>query len=604
MNAINSVHPFAAAMLCLACLYGVAPDSPVAAQTTAQPVPVKLVQESGNWQLQRDGQPYYVKGAGGSGSLKLLAAAGANSNRSWGVKEETRARLDEAHKNGLTMAVGIWLEHERHGFNYSNADALAKQTDQTIAHIKSLKDHPAVLVWGIGNEMEGSGENAAIFQQIEKLAALVKKEDPNHPTMTVIAGIGGRKVEMLHKHCPSIDIVGINAYGEAKSVPQGYRKLGGTKPYIMTEFGPTGTWQCPKNDLGAVIELTSAQKAEEYKASSAEFAKDTKLCLGSYAFIWGDKQEGTATWFGMLLPDGKRTAAVDTMTEIWSGKPPTNRCPVIEEFKLVGPLNVTGGDQVQVKLVASDPEGDSLNVRWAVNGEADSYSTGGDKQNAPAEYKESIVKSDLEGATIEVPNISGTVRIYAYVDDGDQGGAATASLTIGATIGKRAKKVQLPMAVLNQTGESAYAASGFMGSVDSLKLDDACADQPHSGEHCTRVTYDRNDDWGGVVWQHPANDWGDKPGGFDLTGAKELTFWARGSSGGERISFGMGVIGDDKPFGDTCKNERQFLLTKQWKEYSIDLEGEDLQCIKSGFFFSLAGQGKPVEFFLDSVEYK
>ena len=602
MNVINFVHRVATALLCLACLSGVALDSHVVAQTTANPVPVKLVQESGNWQLQRDGQPYYVKGAGGGGSLKLLAAAGANSNRSWGVKKETRARLDEAHENGLTMAVGIWLAHERHGFDYSDEDALKKQTDKTIAHVKSLKDHPAVLVWGIGNEMEGSGDNAAIFQHIEKLAALVKKEDPNHPVMTVIAGARGRKVEMLHKHCPSIDIVGINAYGEAKSVPQEYRKLGGTKPYIMTEFGPTGTWQCPKNSLGAVIELTSGQKAEEYKASSAEFAKDTELCLGSYAFTWGHKQEGTATWFGMLLPDGKRTAAVDTMTEIWSGKPPANRCPVIEEFKLISPLNVTGGNQVRVNLVASDPEGDSLNVRWAVTGEAESYSTGGDKQWAPPEYKEAIVKSDLKGAIIKVPNISGTVRIYAYVDDGDQGGAATASLTIGATA--RGKKVQLPMVVLNQTGESAFAASGYMGSIDSLKLDDTCEDQPHSGEHCTRVTFDRNDDWGGVVWQHPANDWGDKPGGFDLTGAKELSFWARGSSGGERITFGMGVIGDDKPFSDTCKNERQFLLTEKWKEYSIDLEGEDLQRIKSGFFFSLTSQGKPVEFFLDSVEYK
>ena len=509
---------------------GLTLDSPVAAQTTANPIPVKLVQESGNWQLQRDGKRYYVKGAGGGGSLKLLAAAGANSNRSWGVNDETRARLDEAHENGLTMAVGIWLAHERHGFDYSDEDALAKQTDKTIAYVKSFKDHPAVLVWGIGNEMEGSGDNAAIFQQIEKLAALVKKEDPNHPVMTVIAGARGRKVEMLHKHCPSIDIVGINAYGEAKSVPQEYRKLGGTKPYIMTEFGPTGTWQCPKNSLGAVIELTSGQKAEEYKASSAEFAKDTELCLGSYAFTWGNKQEGTATWFGMLLPDGKRTAAVDTMTEIWSGKPPANRCPVIEEFKLISPLNVTGGNQVRVNLVASDPEGDSLNVRWAVTGEAESYSTGGDKQESPPEYKESVVKSDLEGATIKVPNISGTVRIYAYVDDGDQGGAATASLTIGATA--RGKKVELPMVVLNKTGESAYAASGYMGSTDSLKLDDTCEDQPHSGEHCTRVTFDRNDDWGGVVWQHPTDDWGDKPGGFDLTGAKELTFWARGSSGG------------------------------------------------------------------------
>ena len=45
MSAINFIHHIATALLCLACLYGVASDSPVVAQTTANPVPVKLVQE-------------------------------------------------------------------------------------------------------------------------------------------------------------------------------------------------------------------------------------------------------------------------------------------------------------------------------------------------------------------------------------------------------------------------------------------------------------------------------------------------------------------------------------------------------------------------------
>jgi len=112
---------------------------------------------------------------------------------------------------------------------------------------------------------------------------------------------------------------------------------------------------------------------------------------------------------------------VDTMTEIWSGKPPANLCPVIEQFELVGPLNVTAEEEFEVKLVAY-PEGDSLNVRWVVTGEAESYSTGGEKQEAPAEYKDAVVKSDLQGAAIKAPNITGIVRVYAYVDDGDKGG--------------------------------------------------------------------------------------------------------------------------------------------------------------------------------------
>lgn len=581
----------------------------VSAQAPTGPLKVRLVKVAGNWQLQRDGKPFYVKGAGGDGSREELAAAGANSTRSWGVDKNTRSELDQAHKHGLTMAVGIWLGHERHGFDYSNQESTSAQLRTTLAHIQSLKDHPAVLVWGIGNEMEGSGDNPEIWKHVQRLAVEAKKIDPNHPVMTVIAGIGGQKVQNLHKFCPDIDIVGINAYGEAPEVPERYRALGGTKPYIVTEFGPTGTWECPKNSLGAVIELTSGQKADEYKKSSQAFERDQQLCLGSYAFLWGNKQEGTATWFGMLLPDGRRTAAVDTMTEIWSGKPPANRCPVIEQIELTGPLKVNSGDRVQVRLLASDPDGDKLKVRWVVTGEADSYSTGGDAQYAPPEIKEAIVKSDLSGATITAPEVSGIYRVYAYVDDGEPRGVATANVSIGVTgsavrLGNQGKKVQLPLVVLDEPGTHPYTPSGFMGSATAVKVDDACATAAKSGAHCTRVTYDREGDWAGVVWQNPANDWGSKAGGFDLTGATALTFWARGGSGGEQVKFGMGLIGKDQPFHDTVKKEQMFTLTDQWKLYSINLEGADLRRIKSGFFFAVAGQGKPVEFFLDQVQYK
>ena len=85
---------------------------------------VKLVRQGDSWQLLRDDQPYYVKGAGGEGDLALLAKSGANSTRTWGVddKEETLRRLDEAEKNGLSVSVGIWLEHERHGMDYTEYD--------------------------------------------------------------------------------------------------------------------------------------------------------------------------------------------------------------------------------------------------------------------------------------------------------------------------------------------------------------------------------------------------------------------------------------------------------------------------------------------------
>ena len=46
-----------------------------------------------------------------------------------------------------------------------------------------------------------------------------------------------------------------------------------------------------------------------------------------------------------------------------------------------------------------------------------------------------------------------------------------------------------------------------------------------------KVKYKAPGNWTGIAWQNPANDWGDLPGGYDLTGAKKLTFWARGEFG-------------------------------------------------------------------------
>ena len=270
-------------------------------------IPVTLEKSNGGWRLLRGGEPYQIRGAGGEGSLKKLAEIGGNSTRTWGVDETTQARLDEAHENGISVMLGIWVEHERHGFDYTDFDFVSEQIDRTIAAVKRFKDHPAVLAWGIGNEMEGRiGDNPVIWTHIEHLARLVKELDPNHPTVTVIAEIGGQgeKVKAINKLCPSIDIIGVNSYGGAMSLPERIGKLENSKPYIVTEFGPLGPWEVGRNILDSIDERSSTAKAETYRKAYEGFAADSKNCLGSYAFIWGHKQEATATWFGMLLEDG------------------------------------------------------------------------------------------------------------------------------------------------------------------------------------------------------------------------------------------------------------------------------------------------------------
>ena len=575
----------------------------------AAPIPTKLVQKDGKWQLVRGGKPYLIKGAGGSGPLDLLKARGGNSNRTWG-SDNIQSQLDEAQKLGLSYTVGIWLGHTEHGFNYSNDKAVADQFERAKAAIDKYKDDPAVLAWGIGNEMEGykAETDPKMWAAVQQIAAYAHKVDPNHPTMTVIAEIGGDKIPSINKLCPDIDIVGINTYGGGPSIAERYPKVGGVKPYVLTEFGPAGTWEIGKNSWGAPNELSSTDKAKSYAATWNGSIQDKPLALGGYAFTWGFKQEATATWYGMLLPDGEMLGAADAMTEIWTGQVPAQRVPVIHAMKLETPAKTSPGATVKVSLDASDPDKDPIQVKWILQYDPQIESVGGDTQATPPTYPEAIVESSNSAATIVMPKFGGAYRVFAFITDG-KGGAAVANLPLlvegGAAAPPPALRVaKLPLDLTPETGDAPFAPSGYMGNTGAIAVD-SVETNPHSGTSATRVRYKAAGGWGGVVWQSPANDWGEKPGGYDFSGAKALSFWARGERGGETVSFGYGIIGPDKKFFDSAKGElKDVKLTPEWTQYSFDLSGQDLTHIKSGFYWTLGGKDQPITFYLDDIRYE
>ena len=57
---------------------------------------------------------------------------------------------------GLTVTVGIWLGQERQGFNYADADSVRREVEKARGFFRRYRRHPALLMWGLGNEMEGS----------------------------------------------------------------------------------------------------------------------------------------------------------------------------------------------------------------------------------------------------------------------------------------------------------------------------------------------------------------------------------------------------------------------------------------------------------------
>ncbi len=579
--------------------------------TTAQAATtVQVIKKGKGWQLLRGGQPYLVKGAGGDGSKADLKAAGANSWRTWGA-DNLDPQLTEAQKLGMTVTIGIWLGHKEHGFDYHNAQAVAAQKEAARKTILQYRNSPALLVWALGNEMEnGVTDQAELWNAVEDIAKMAHQLDPNHPTMTVVAEIGGDKVAQIHAHCPDIDIVGLNSYGGGPSIGERYKAAGGVKPYIITEFGPPGTWESEKNAWDVVPELTSTAKAERYRDTYVKSVQAEPLCLGSYAFTWGHKQEATPTWFGLLLPDGSKLGAVDTLTELWTGKKAANLCPVIHTLTLDGSGQTTPGATVKFHLDVTDPEGQPLVTTWLLQADPANYSTGGDGQATPPTYPGAIVSASLRAATLKMPAYGGAYRLFATVRDG-HGGAAVGNIPLYVKSGTAsqmpaAQKAVLPFIVYGDTvTDAAYTASGYMGNSSAIKMDPASVDTPHTGKTCLQVRYTTGDSWGGCVWQSPANDWGDLPGGRDLRGAKKLTFWARGAAGGETVNFVFGLLGKDKKFPDSGTGKLdKAVLTTAWKQYSIDCSGTDLSQIKTAFAWSLAGSGSPITFYLDDIKYE
>lgn len=570
----------------------------------AQAIPVELRQVDGAWQLYRDGEPYLIRGAGGTGSLARLAAAGGNSIRTWST-DDVQAVLDEAHALGMTVAVGLWLEHERHGFDYGDKREVRKQLKRIRQDVLRYKDHPALLLWGVGNEMEGfeSGDDPQIWAAVNDVAAMIKELDPHHPTMTVTAEIGGGRVEMVHKHTPAIDIHGINAYGGASSIGKRLQEAGATKPYVITEFGPAGPWEMPTTDWGAPFEQTSTQKADAYRQSYQQSIIDNPgMALGAYAFLWGAKMEGTATWFGMILDDGSTLSALDVMSEFWTGVVPADRAPTIADVTIDTDTRLDPGTEFTATTTVADPEGEQVKLLWVLRPESGEYTTGGDFRPAMADIEGAVLATEGNSAKIRMPDNPGSYRLFAYAYD-PSGNAATANIPL---LVKGEPGVRFPVSVYEEGfAHMPWAPSGVMGNSKSLAIDGDWKENVFEGSRAIRLHYSGRRGWVGVAWQNPPNNWGDEDGGFDLTGATALEFWVRGEMGGEKASFGVGLLDKKRDYPDSViVKTRMIELGSEWKKLQIPFQdGDDLSSLKVGFVVTLEGQRSPVTVYLDSIRF-
>lgn len=398
---------------------------------------VTLHQEGEGWTMRRNGVPYHVHGVGGLWNLERAASLGANSIRTWG--EEAWAEAFAAgEKLGMTVLAGVWLSHDPKDFE--DEAYLAAKRKEVDALAQRYAKHPQLLAWSLGNEFHLEANSPRAWRFVEELAQIVRRHDKHHPISTATAHSPPEVLDMIVEHAPSIDLLAVNSYA---GLPAVTRDVGRSKfrgPFLITEWGPNGHWETGNTPWGRPLEQLGAEKAALYR-ERAEYMATLPACLGSYVFLWGQKQERTPTWYGMFVEDrpelglrGEATGAVDVMEERWSGRPPDNLAPLLSALTLNGKA---AGDFVvldpntpfEAEATATDPDGDPLTWIWELLEEPKVLSKAGEPEARPPRVEIALeVSPDSGGSKVraKTPGI-GEYRLFAYALDG-RGKVGTANI--------------------------------------------------------------------------------------------------------------------------------------------------------------------------------
>lgn len=393
-----------------------------------------------------DGKPFPVRGVTYSGpppggdleaDLAEIAALGANAIRTWGTNpRETPRLLDAAHRHGLKVMLGVWLRHGRPGaegidhFNYlTDQRGMEEQYRGALEQVRAYHQHPALLLWGVGNEVtlniHTDAEKEAYAKFLERVVTSIKEIDPYHPVASVSAW--STDWPWWIKHTPSLDVYGINAYGYgAAAIPGEVTRLGAPRPWIICEFGASGEWEAREDENGVKIEPDDAHKASIIHPGFRDLIEGKPGSLGGFVFHFGNGFDHTGLWLGLRV-DGKRRPQYWATREAFTGLPPENRVPVIEFFAVRrSPDGHAVGSWVEIGLNYNDPENQPCEVSFAGNLRSLPW-----PRNDEVHRLESRPGSAPNRYLVKMPDTPGAWKLYALVaDPAGNLGAATTSVRL------------------------------------------------------------------------------------------------------------------------------------------------------------------------------
>lgn len=215
---------------------------------------------------------------------------------------------------------------------------------------------------------------------------------------------------------------------------------------------------------------------------------------------------------------------------------------------------------------------------------------------------------------------------YFYFSAYDESWKASAEGTLGAYWGVfnnngilkynlNNRKAFLPGEI--QTGtilqiDGIFIPSGWMGDTNDIQISTTSDGLNETGKKVLRIDLSAasSPNWSGIYWQYPANNWGSQPG-LRISGAKRLTFQAKGETGLEKVTFKTGGIDGGDGYKDSVNpalvlREPYTQLSSDWRQYAINLEGKNMDSVIGAFCCVASRRNNPngCVFYLSDIKFE
>ncbi len=255
-------------------------------------------------QIIVDGEPFYIKGVcwnpvtkgeshpGGLDYLgtveedaRLMREAGINVVRTYAPIIDNDV-LDVLYENGIYVINTV----------YSNGGS---SVTSASSYVNMVKDHPAILMWSIGNEWNYNGlYNDMTFNEakdrVNEVAALIQDIDIYHPVATVYGHVPtGATINDM----PDIDIWGLNMYsGLTFGSVFDVWEMTSYKPMFIAEYG-ADAWNTSTGQLDEDAQAEATRILTELIMENSSVLDSDNVSIGGTIFEFTDEwwKDGSGT---------------------------------------------------------------------------------------------------------------------------------------------------------------------------------------------------------------------------------------------------------------------------------------------------------------------